>query len=121
MPKRMTKRQSIRSATTMEIMLRMRGRCPRVAMAVGNADTGFPLPYSTVTIEGPVDQEVETDYDGRYAIFGLTPGAYMVTASHMGCKNGYYTFVQSDIEFRTRNFMLDPIRPGPIPYKMQRT
>jgi hypothetical protein len=88
---------------------------------VGNADTGFPLPYSTVTIEGPVDQEVETDYDGRYAIFGLTPGAYMVTASHMGCKNGYYTFVQSDIEFRTRNFMLDPIRPGPIPYKMQRT
>jgi hypothetical protein len=88
---------------------------------VGNADTGFPLPYSLVTIEGPVDQQVETDYDGRYAIFGLTPGAYTVTASHMGCGNGYYSFVQLDIEFRTRNFMLDPLLPGPIPYRIQRT
>jgi hypothetical protein len=88
---------------------------------VGNADTGFPLPYSLVTIEGPVDQEVETDYNGRYAIFGLIPGEYEVTASHMGCRNGYYDFVQSDIEFRTKYFMLDPLRPGPIPYRMQWT
>jgi hypothetical protein len=96
---------------------------------VVNSATGYPLPYSTIRVilniggNDVVIQEGYTDYYGRYRIFGLNPSPdpehpYKVIASHLRCTDSEYIFVQSDVEFRTRNFALDPLG-GPIPYKMQ--
>lgn len=84
---------------------------------VGNAATGYPLPYSTVTVEQSLQVIAmhETNYDGHFSV-NLHGGAYNVTASHMGFSDKTYTVVVSDGEFTTMNFMLDQESPGPIPY-----
>jgi len=84
---------------------------------VGNAATGYPLPYSTVTVKqsGRVIQVAETDYDGRYYI-GLPDGTYTVTASHIGFYDKTYTVVVSDNKFTAKYFQLTPKCPRcPIP------
>jgi hypothetical protein len=94
---------------------------------VVNSATGYPLPYSTIRLTVNINdhdvviQEGYTDYYGRYRVVGLDPSPehpYTVTASHLRCRDSEYSFVQSDVEFRTKNFALDPLG-GPIPYKMQ--
>jgi hypothetical protein len=83
---------------------------------VVNSATGYPLPYSTITVEGPDPQQIQTDYYGQYHIFDLDAEAtYTVTASHLAFDPEDYTFVQSHVDFRARNFALDPTG-GPIPY-----
>lgn len=84
---------------------------------VGNAATGYPLPYSTVTVKqsGQVIQVAETNYDGHYYI-SLPDGRYTVTASHIAFYDKTYTVVVSDGGFTTKNFLLTPKFPGlPFP------
>jgi len=85
---------------------------------VGDAATGYPLPYSTVTVKesGQVVGEVETDYYGQYAII-LPPGTYEITASHIGFYDKTYTVVVSEGAYTTRNFQLTQQSPGPIPMR----
>lgn len=82
---------------------------------VGDAATGYPLPYATVIAkQGNAEiQKVEADCYGRYYI-GLEDGTYSVTASHIGFYDKTYTVVVSNHHFTTRNFQLTPMYPGPI-------
>jgi hypothetical protein len=83
---------------------------------VGNAATGYPLPYSTVTVKqsGQVIKVVETNYDGQYLVC-LAPGTYTLTASHIGFYDKTYTVVVSEGGGTTKNFLLTQKSPGPIP------
>jgi hypothetical protein len=84
---------------------------------VGNAATGYPLPYSTVKVEG-TGQVVETDYAGQYQIY-LAPGTYTLTASHMGFNDRTYHNVKvEESGVTTLYFQLTPKSPGlPVPYR----
>jgi len=80
--------------------------------------TGAPLAYSTVTVKNSllqVVQEVQTGNDGRYAI-GLSPGIYIVWASH----SGYYDLgqpvgVYAGV-YTTLNFQLTQGTGGGCPF-----
>jgi hypothetical protein len=89
---------------------------------VGNAATGYPLPYSTVTVEqsGQMIAMEETDWDGQYSI-NLHDGTYAVTASHMGFNDKTYSVSVSGGTFSMKHFMLNPINPGPIPLGIRGT
>ncbi|MCK4354115.1 MAG: carboxypeptidase regulatory-like domain-containing protein [Dehalococcoidia bacterium] len=81
--------------------------CGVVTGRVTDYATGNALPYSTVTAtqSGQVILEVGTDSNGRYSI-ALSPGTYMVTASHSGYYDLGKPVAVSDGSSTTRDFQL---------------
>ena len=86
---------------------------------VGDAATGYPLPYSTVNAYqgNQLKGSNSTNQYGQHQI-RLAPGEYNVSASHMGFYDKNYTVVVTENGFTTRNFQLTPMFPGfPIPLR----
>jgi hypothetical protein len=96
--------------------------CGTLAVTIGDAATGYPLPYSTFTVKDEETQEVlegfedvETDFYGRKAV-ALPPGTYTVTASHLTFQSvTHHNVVVSDGQSTTQYFLLPQESPGPIP------
>jgi hypothetical protein len=93
-----------------------------LAVTIGDAATGYPLPYSTFTVKDEETEEViegfedvETDSNG-HKVVTLPPGTYAVTASHLTFDSvTHHNVVVSDGECTTQYFLLRQESPGPIP------
>jgi len=87
--------------------------CGVVTGRVTNYETGAYLSYSTITVKqsGQVILEVGTDSNGRYSI-ALSPGVYLVTASHSGFYDLTIPVGTSDGSYTTLNFRLHPSTGG---------
>lgn len=81
---------------------------------VGNAATGYPIPYATVTVQ-ETGQSVTTNYYGQYQIYIEQSGTYHVTASHAQFQPRTYHAYVPECGFFTLNFMLIPESPIPPP------
>lgn len=82
---------------------------------VGDRATGYPLPYSMVTVTGQVIKEVEANSGGQYTVT-LRPGIYNITASHDTFSPlTYYNVAVEEGGYATVNFLLSRQFPGPIP------
>ena len=83
------------------------GDCGVVTGYVTDHATGNALSYSTITAtqSGQVIVEVGSDSNGRYSI-ALSPGTYMVTASHSGYYDLGKPVTVSDGSYTTRDFQL---------------
>jgi uncharacterized membrane protein len=84
----------------------------RLNGTVTDASTGFPIAQVLVKAEGYLNR---TDAQGRYVIWNVESGTYLVSAS----APGYATQEKPDIELRaaettTVNFQLTPAAPGKI-------
>lgn len=61
-------------------------QCPlQLKGIVKDADTGDPLPYSSVAVKG-MSGGVVTDYEGRFSMSGLCAGTLRLTVSHLTCE-----------------------------------
>jgi hypothetical protein len=86
---------------------------PGVCGLIGNAASGYPLPYSTVTVE-ETGQMFETNGYGYYEI-ALPPGKYTLTARHDTFSPlTRYNVEVVEGEYTTVNFLLRQESPGPI-------
>jgi hypothetical protein len=64
----------------------------KIRGTVKDADSGNPLPYADVIIQG-TQMGTAVDENGRFFILGVPPGLYMVEVSHMG----YQTKIVRDV------------------------
>ncbi|HET6566523.1 MAG TPA: TonB-dependent receptor, partial [Rhodothermales bacterium] len=82
---------------------------------VTDADTGEPLPGASILVSrsasGAVAKSAPTDANGRYIIEGLTPGAYVISASYVG-----YATVQQDVQLTSGQTLpvVFAMRPGEV-------
>ncbi len=78
----------------------------KIAGKVIDKDTGEPLPFANVFVEGTT-MGAATDLEGNYTILNVKPGVYSLTASIVGYQKQTITDVRVNIDFTTRvNFEL---------------
>jgi len=82
------------------------GNTGKIAGTVKDKDTGEPLPFANVIVEG-TNLGAATDINGYYTILNVPPGVYTVTASVVGYQKQSFTNVRVNVDFTTRlNFEL---------------
>lgn len=77
------------------------GSTGKIAGTVKDQETGEPLPFANVFVEG-TNMGAATDMDGNFVILNLPPGVYSVTASIVGFQKQTITDVRVNVDFTTR-------------------
>lgn len=75
---------------------------------VTNAEDGSPIAGATVSANG---FDAITNADGEYAIYDVTPGEYVLTATAAGFEAAFQAVTVKEGETSTANFALQPIKP----------
>lgn len=75
---------------------------------VTNEDDGSPIAGATVSANG---FDAITNADGEYAIYDVTPGEYVLTATTTGFEAAFQAVTVKEGETSTANFALQPIKP----------
>ncbi len=84
------------------------GSTGKIAGTVIDAQTGDPLPFANVFVEG-TSLGAATDLDGNFVILNVPPGVYSVTASVVGYQKQTIKNVRVNVDFTTRlEFKLNP-------------
>ncbi len=84
------------------------GSTGKIAGTVIDAETGEPLPFANVFVEG-TSFGAATDLEGNFIILNVPPGVYSVTASVVGYQKQTIKNVRVNVDFTTRlEFKLHP-------------
>ncbi len=84
------------------------GSTGKIAGTVIDAETGEPLPFANVFVEG-TSFGAATDLEGNFVILNVPPGVYSVTASVVGYQKQTIKNVRVNVDFTTRlEFKLNP-------------
>ncbi|MBU1113567.1 MAG: TonB-dependent receptor [Bacteroidetes bacterium] len=77
------------------------GSVGKVAGIVKDKETGEPLPFANVFVDGTT-MGAATDMDGNFTILNVPPGLYTITASVVGFQKVSIKEVRVNVDFTTR-------------------
>lgn len=77
------------------------GSAGKIAGTVKDKETGEPLPFANVFIDGTT-MGAATDIDGNFTILNVPPGIYSITASVVGYQKVTITDTRVNVDFTTR-------------------
>ncbi|MEN8191206.1 MAG: TonB-dependent receptor [Bacteroidota bacterium] len=77
------------------------GSTGKIAGLVKDKETGEPLPFANVFIDG-TSMGAATDIDGNFTILNVPPGVYSITASVVGYQKVTITDTRVNVDFTTR-------------------
>lgn len=77
------------------------GSTGKVAGTVKDKETGEPLPFANVFIDG-TSMGAASDIDGNFTILNVPPGIYSITASVVGYQKVTITDTRVNVDFTTR-------------------
>ncbi len=77
------------------------GSTGKIAGTVKDKETGEPLPFANVFIDG-TSMGAATDLDGNFTILNVPPGIYSITASVVGYQKMTITDTRVNVDFTTR-------------------